>query len=272
VAITGAGSGIGRALAVALAAEGCHVALSDIDESGLTETVDMCAGHEIQVSSQRVDVADRRAMFNWAERVVSDHGKVNLIFNNAGVALSYTVESMSFEDLEWIMGVNFWGVVNGTKAFLPHLATSGEGHIVNLSSVFGLIGIPSQSGYNASKFAVRGFTEALRIELKSERSPVSCTTVLPGGVKTNIVRNARLDSALPNQNDDPDAAFQRTALTTPEDAAKSILRAVRSDRRRVLVGPDAKVLDILSRLPAGVYEWPLILGGRIGARRSKAQR
>jgi NAD(P)-dependent dehydrogenase (short-subunit alcohol dehydrogenase family) len=269
-AITGAASGIGRAVAVSLASEGCHLALSDIDERGLSETVAMCEGSGTKVSSQRVNVANRNEMFDWAEDVVSDHGKVNLIFNNAGVALGFTVESMSIEDLDWLMGVNFFGVVYGTKAFLPHLAASGEGHIVNVSSVFGLIGIPSQSAYNAAKFAVRGFTDALRIELKSERSPVSCTTVHPGGVKTNIVRNARLDpEALRTQDGDPDAAFQRIALTTPKDAAASILRAVRRDRRRVLIGPDAKVIDVLSRLPAGAYHWPLILAGRLAARRSK---
>jgi NAD(P)-dependent dehydrogenase (short-subunit alcohol dehydrogenase family) len=272
-AITGSGSGIGRALAVALATEGCHLALSDVDAIGLSETVAMCEGHGIKVSSQRVDVADRNAMFTWAEQVVADHGRVNLIFNNAGVALSYTVESMSIEDLEWLMGVNFWGVVYGTKAFLPHLAASGEGHIVNVSSIFGLIGIPSQSAYNAAKFAVRGFTDALRIELKSERSPVSCTTVHPGGVKTNIVRNARLDpETVQSQTEDPGVAFQRIAMTTPQDAAKTILTAVRKDRRRVLIGNDAKVIDLLARLPAGFYHWPMILGGRLAARRSKSQR
>lgn len=192
-AVTGAASGIGRAVALELASRGCHLALSDVDEAGLAETARLCDGHGVELTHEIVDVADRGAVLTWADQVVADHGRVHLVVNNAGVALSYPVETMSFDDIEWLMGINFWGVVNGTKAFLPHLAAAGEGHIVNVSSVFGLIGIPGQSAYNAAKFAVRGFTDALRIELKSSGSPVSCTTVHPGGVKTNIVRNARLD-------------------------------------------------------------------------------
>ena len=190
-AITGAASGIGRALAQDLAGRGTHLALCDIDEIGLAETVALCEGLGIKVTSQRVDVADRDAVFAWADQVVADHGKVNLVFNNAGVALGATIEAMSYEDFEWLMNINFWGVVHGTKAFLPHLKAAGEGHIVNVSSVFGLISIPSQSAYNAAKFGVRGFTDALRMELEVERCDVSSTTIHPGGIKTNIARNAR---------------------------------------------------------------------------------
>ena len=172
-AITGAGSGIGRALARDLARRGAHLALSDIDEVGLAETVALCEGAGVKVTSQRVDVADRAAVYAWADQVVADHGKVNLIFNNAGVALGATIEAMSYEDFEWLMDINFWGVVHGTKAFLPHLIAAGEGHIVNLSSVFGLLGIPAQSAYNAAKFGVRGFTDALRIELEVADNGVS---------------------------------------------------------------------------------------------------
>ena len=161
-AVTGAGSGIGRAVASELARRGAEVALCDVDEAGLAETAARIQATGTRVSSQRVDVADRKAMEEWADKVAADHGKVNLIVNNAGVALGANVETMSYEDLEWLMGVNFWGVVHGTKAFLPHLRAAGEGHIVNVSSVFGMVGIPSQSAYNAAKFAVRGFTEALR--------------------------------------------------------------------------------------------------------------
>ena len=150
----------------------------------------------MKVTVAPVDVADRAAVFAWADRVVAEHGAVHLVVNNAGVGLGATVEAMSYEDFEWLMGINFWGVVHGTKAFLPHLAASGEGHIVNLSSVFGLISVPSQSAYNAAKFAVRGFTDALRMELEIAGSPVSCTTVHPGGVKTNIARNARIDASV----------------------------------------------------------------------------
>ncbi|HKY14306.1 MAG TPA: SDR family oxidoreductase [Microthrixaceae bacterium] len=272
-AITGAASGIGRALALELAAAGCHLALSDIDEAGLAETVVMCEGRGVKITSERVDVSDKNAMVAWAESVVADHGKVNLVFNNAGVALGYTVEAMSYEDFEWLMGINFWGVVHGTKAFLPHLKASADGHIVNVSSVFGLISVPTQSAYNSAKFAVRGFTDALRIELKSERSTVSSTTVHPGGVKTNIARNARFDPDVAGaglkDGDDPAAAFDRIARSTPTQAAQEILRAVQRDRRRVVVGADGKLIDLISRLPAGVYQWPVIIAGRLAQRSAR---
>lgn len=256
-AITGAGSGIGRALAVELSRRGAHLALSDVDEEGLAATVGMCEGHGIKVTSTQVDVADRAAMEAWAEQVVADHGNVNLIFNNAGVGLGATVASMSYDDFEWLMSINFWGVVHGTKAFLPHLVASGEGHIVNISSVFGLIPIPSQSAYNAAKYAVRGFTDALRIELGQADGNVSCTTIHPGGIKTNIARNSRLDDTAPDFYGTAEQAhedFDKLALTTPEKAAHQILKAVERNRRRALIGPDAKALDLLSRLPAGINQ------------------
>jgi NAD(P)-dependent dehydrogenase (short-subunit alcohol dehydrogenase family) len=260
-AITGAGSGIGRALAIDLASQGASLALSDVDEVGLAETVGRCEGHGAKVTSQRVDVADRAAVFAWADQVVADHGKVNLIFNNAGVAVAATVEAVSFEDFEWIMSINFWGVVNGTKAFLPHLKASGEGHVVNISSVFGLVSIPMQSTYNAAKFGVRGFTDALRMELEIERAPVSSTTIHPGGIKTNIARNARVD---PGAGGKAEVAkqFDKLAMTTPEKAAKQILAAVQANKRRALIGPDAKLFDLMSRLPAGLYQRVLVFGAR----------
>ncbi len=192
-----------------------------------------------------------------------DHGRVNLIVNNAGVALGATVESMSYEDFEWLMNINFWGVVYGTKAFLPHLKASGEGHVVNVSSVFGLISVPSQAAYNAAKFAVRGFTDSLRMELEIEGAHVSVTTVHPGGIKTNIVRNARMDPSVTELAGDLEQArsdFERAFITTPEKAARQILTAVGRDRRRALIGPDAKVIDLVSRLPAGLYQKVLIRG------------
>lgn len=265
-AVTGAGSGIGRALAVELSRRGCHVAISDIDDVGLAATVAACEGHGVKVSSQRVDVADRAAVHDWADEVVADHGRVNLIFNNAGVAMSATVESMSYEDLEWLMGIDFWGVVHGTKAFLPHLKAAGEGHVVNISSVFGLVGIPTQSAYNAAKFAVRGFTDALRVELEAERCGVSATSVLPGGVRTGIARNARVDPSTAAVAGDLERArvnFERILLTTPEAAAQQILRSVQRNRRRALVGPDAVLLDAVSRLPVGVSQRALVLGSRL---------
>ncbi len=266
-AITGAGSGIGRALATRLARSGADLALSDIDPDGLAETLGRCEGLGVKVSSSHVDVADREAMYCWADQVVAEHGKVNLIFNNAGVALGATIESMSYEDFEWLMGINFWGVVYGTKAFLPHLKASGEGHIVNMSSVFGLISVPAQSAYNAAKFAVRGFTDALRIELEMTPCGVSSTTIHPGGIKTAIVRNARFDESTASLAGDIDKAqkrFNMIALTTPEKAARQILAAVAKNRRRALIGPDAKVIDMLGRLPAGLYQRVLATGaGRL---------
>jgi len=264
-AITGAGSGIGRALAVNLSRRGSHLALSDIDEVGLAETVTLCEGTGVKVTSHRLDVAERAAVYAWADTVVAEHGKVNLVINNAGVALGATIESMSYEDFEWLMGINFWGVVYGTKAFLPHLKASGEGHIVNLSSVFGLISVPSQSAYNAAKFGVRGFTDALRMELEIEGAPVSCTTIHPGGIKTNIARNARMDESVTALAGDKEKArndFDKVAITSPAKAARQILAAVENNRRRALIGPDAKVIDLLSRLPIGLYERMLVRGAR----------
>ena len=261
-AITGAGSGIGRSLAVELAGRGTLLALSDIDEVGLAETVALCEGSGVKVTSRRLDVADRQAVHAWADQVVADHGKVNLVVNNAGVALIANVEDMSYDDLEWLMNINFWGVVHGTKAFLPHLKAAGEGHIVNVSSVFGLVSVPSQSAYNAAKFAVRGFTDALRIELEIDPCGVSCTTVHPGGIKTNIARTARIHENAADLAGDADLGpqFEKVAMTSPDKAARQILAAVQADRRRTLVGPDAKVIDLIARLPARLYQRLLVRG------------
>lgn len=262
-AVTGAGSGIGRALAVELIGRGAQVALSDIDEVGLAETVAACEGRGAKVTSARVDVSDRASVQAWADQVVDEHGRVNLIVNNAGVALVAPISEMSHEDLEWLIDINFWGVVHGTTAFLPHLRAAGEGHLVNLSSVFGLMAIPSQSAYNAAKFAVRGFTDCLRMELEIEDSGVSATTVHPGGIRTNIVRSARIHERFSGASGRDNAAqFDRVARTSPEKAARVILDAVVADKRRVLVGPDARAFDLLSRLPAGLVQRVLVAGGK----------
>lgn len=256
-AITGAGSGIGRELAIELGRRKCHLALSDVNEDGLQETVEQVQLSGVRVTSQKVDVADRQAVYAWADQVVEDHGKANLIFNNAGVALASTVEGMSYGDFEWLMDVNFWGVVYGTKAFLPHLKTSGEGHIVNISSIFGLAGIPSQSAYNAAKFAVRGFTESLRQELDMMSCGVSATSVHPGGIKTAIARSGRIDSSIRDLGiDDVDtgAKFERAFITGADKAARVILDGVRRDDRRILIGPDARVFDWLVRLFPSSYQ------------------
>ena len=262
-AITGAGSGIGRCLAEQLAKRGAHLALADVNEAGLAETVARCEGHGVKITTERVDVADRDAVFAWADHVVEDHGRVNLVFNNAGVALIADIEPMAIKDMEWLMGINLWGVVHGTQAFLPHLTESGEGHVVNLSSVFGLLAFPGQSAYNAAKFGVRGFTDCLRMELEISRSCVSSTTVHPGGIKTNIARNTRIGG----DAEDPSTAlrdfietFEKSAMTTPEKAAAVILRAVERNKRRVTIGPDAKIVDLVSRLPAVIPQTILVKG------------
>jgi len=264
-AITGAASGIGRSLARGLVQRGAHVALCDLDGEGLSATVDACDGQGVKVTSRVVDVADAGAVGAWARDVVDTHGQVNLIVNNAGVAVAGTVAGTPREDLEWLMGINFWGVVNGTTSFLPHLEAAGEGHVVNISSVFGLVSVPSQSAYNASKFAVRGFTDALRMELEIAGSPVSCTTVHPGGIRTDIARNARINDTVVDYAGSADAArrgFDRVARTSPDRAAQVIIDAVERDRRRVLIGADARVIDLASRLPAGWYQRVLVAGAR----------
>ncbi|MGH8430200.1 MAG: SDR family NAD(P)-dependent oxidoreductase [Solimonas sp.] len=257
-AITGAASGMGRELAVELAKQGCAVAISDVNEAGLAETAALARAYNVKVTAQKLDVAQRAAVYAWADQVVADHGKVNLVFNNAGVALGSTVEGMSYEDFEWLMGINFWGVVYGTKAFLPHLKAAGEGHIINTSSIFGIGGIPSQSAYNAAKFAVRGFTESLRQELDMANCGVSATSVHPGGIKTNIAAAARFAGDMKDFTGADDvkakANFEKLFITTANSAAQTILRAVQRDSRRVLVGPDAVVFDAVVRLLPTAYQ------------------
>ena len=256
-AITGAGSGIGRQLALELVRRKCHVALSDVNAVGLQETVSQARGSGVRVTSHKVDVADRGAVYAWADEVADEHGKVNLIFNNAGVGLASTVERMSYEDFEWLMNINFWGVVYGTKAFLPHLKASGEGHAINISSVFGLAGIPSQSAYNSAKFAVRGFTESLRQELDMLDCGVSATSVHPGGIKTAIARSSRIDSSIRDLGvNDVDTAenFEKAFITGADKAARVILDGVRRNQRRVLIGPDARVFDWMVRLLPSSYQ------------------
>lgn len=258
-AITGAASGMGRTLALQLAQQGCHLALSDVNEAGLAETAQQVRQHGVKVTTAKLNVADREAMNAWAEQVVSDHGKVNLIFNNAGVALGAFLETVKPEDFEWIMGINFWGVVWGTQAFLPHIKRAGEGHIINTSSLFGLLALPTQGTYNASKFAVRGFTEALRQELDMEKGGVSATCVHPGGIRTNIARDARMDHSIEERTGGSaqaaKARFDKMLNTTTADsAARQILRAVLRNQRRVLVGPDAVFLDKVVRLLGSWYQ------------------
>jgi NADP-dependent 3-hydroxy acid dehydrogenase YdfG len=243
--ITGAGSGIGRALAQLLAQKGCRLALADINEASLKETA---ASLQAEVMTQKLDVADRAAVYAFAERVKQQFGTAHVVVNNAGVAVSQTVNDLSWEDFEWLMGINFWGVAYGTKAFLPMLLAQDEGAIVNISSVFGIIGVPTQSAYNAAKFAVRGFTEALRHELKD--TGVRAISVHPGGIKTNIARASRFyrDPLGNSDHASMAARFDKLARTTPESAAATIVRGIEKGSPRVLIGADAVLIDKIQRL------------------------
>ncbi len=257
--VTGAGSGIGRALAYDLARRGARLALSDVDATGLAETVKQVRVIGARVHDTRLDVTERPAVLRYADEVAAEYGVVHIVINNAGIAFTGDVEAMSFEQIERVMNVDFWGVVNGTKAFLPHLIASGEGHIVNISSLFGLLSVPGQSAYNAAKFAVRGFTEALRQEMLANGHPVNVTCVHPGGIKTAITRNA---GAVDGVDAAAIAEFfdAKLAKTTPEAAAKSILRAVTRNKPRAVVGMDAKVLDVVVRVLGPAYQRILVKG------------
>lgn len=270
-AITGAGSGIGRALALGLARQGCHLALSDVNAAGLRETAEMARALGVKALETQVNVADRDAVQAWAAQVVAEYGRVNAIFNNAGVAQGGTVEGNDYADYEWIMNINFWGVVHGTKAFLPHLKASGAGHIINTSSVFGLFAQPGMSAYNASKFAVRGFTESLRQELDMAACGVSASCVHPGGIKTNIALTARMNDSLSSVTgqgvDQGRQQFNDQLLrTTPEQAAKVIINGVLANKRRILIGGDAVALDAMQRLLPALYQRLVIGSMRLAAR------
>ncbi len=251
--ITGAGSGIGRALAYDLARRGAIIAISDVDGTGLAETAKQVRVIGAKVHQARLDVTDRAAVLSYADEIAAEFGTVNIVINNAGIAFTGDVEQMSFEQIERVIDVDFWGVVNGTKAFLPHLIASGDGHVVNISSLFGLMAMPGQSAYNAAKFAVRGFTEALREEMLVNGHPVRVTCVHPGGIKTAIARNAGVvDGA--DQAALAELFDKKLAKTSPESAAKTIVRAVIGNRPRSVVGLDAKVLDLLVRVTGPGYQ------------------
>lgn len=251
--VTGAASGIGRALACELARRGATLAISDVDEVGLAETARQVRTIGAKVHEQRLDVTDRAAVLTYADVVAAEFGAVNMIFNNAGIAFTGDIADMSFEQIERVMDVDFWGVVNGTKAFLPYLIASGDGHVVNISSLFGLLSVPSQGAYNAAKFAVRGFTEALRQEMIVAGHPVNVTCVHPGGIQTAIARNA---GAVDGQDPGALAEFfdKKLAKTSADSAARVILRAVAFNAPRSVVGFDAKFLDLVVRLLGSRYQ------------------
>jgi short-subunit dehydrogenase len=251
--ITGAGSGIGRALAIQLAQRNCNLALADLDVDRLKETQAATAATGVHSSIHEINVADRNAMEAFAAEVVAEHAAVHLLLNNAGVTLINGIDEFDDEGFKWVMNTNFWGVVYGTKAFLPHLLATEEAHIVNLSSLFGLMSVPFQAAYCSSKFAVRGFTEALKMELAGTSIGVSC--VHPGGIRTGIVKNSRFRSDnLSMTKHELTSRFESVARTTADRAAAKILRGIEKNKRRILIGPDARLADWIVRLYPGAYE------------------
>lgn len=273
VTITGAASGMGRALALHCASLGSKLAISDIDEKGVQETGERArkAGAPA-VDVIKLDVADRAAIHAWAARVKEKLGGADVLVNNAGVSLSCSVETMRDEDFEWLFGINFWGVVNGCKAFLPQLQEKPEANIVNLSSVFGIIGVPSQSAYCAAKFAVRGYSESLRQELALSKSRVRITCVHPGGIKTEIAKRGRhYQDPLGAPTDTATAAanFEQAARTTAEQAAQQIARAILKNQARLLIGPDAVAIDVMARSLPATYDKVVGQFLKAAARRGK---
>ncbi|WP_128923695.1 SDR family NAD(P)-dependent oxidoreductase [Bradyrhizobium guangxiense] len=257
-AITGAASGIGRALAIELAQRGCDLALADRDEAGL-KALAAEIGRDRKVSLHRVDVGEAGDIAQFASEATSTHPALGIVVNNAGVALMGSFEEIDQAQMDWLFDINFWGVVHGTRAFLPHLKTRGEAHIVNLSSIFGIIAPPGQSAYAAAKFAVRGFSESVRHELAVAGSPVRLSIVHPGGVSTAIARNARTgvgvtDNARRAQSIE---RFENAAKTTPKDAALRIIRGIEKNEPRILIGNDARFMDLLQRFRPGTYWAPL---------------
>lgn len=258
VAISGAGSGIGRALAHEFARHGCLLSLSDINPHAVEETANPLRAQGVQVITQPVDVGSLDQVTAWADRTRAHFGRIHVVVNNAGVALSGTVGALRMQDYEWVMQINFWGVVYGSKVFLPHLEAAGEGHIVNISSIFGISAQPLMSGYNASKYAVRGFTESLRQDLELADSCVSASCVHPGGIKTNIAKTARVDASVATLTGKSEAEatreFEMSFITTPAQAARVIVKGVLRNQRRILIGPDARLLDWLVRLMPALYQ------------------
>ena len=262
VVITGAGSGIGRALAVDIARRGGLLALSDVNEENLAETVELTkrAGAP-EVKADRLDVADREAFRAYADHVLTHFGRVNVVVNNAGVALSGRIEDLEWDDIDWIIGIDFWGVVHGTKFFLPALIESGDAHIVNISSLFGLVSMPDQGFYNAAKYAVRGFTEALREEMLIDGYRVGVTAVHPGGIKTAVARSARY-SAKDDAAKTAQFFDEKLAKMPPERAAEIIVKGILKNQARVLVGLDAHLIHNFGKFTGSRYQDIVALGAK----------
>ncbi|TWB60334.1 short-subunit dehydrogenase [Bradyrhizobium sacchari] len=257
-AITGAASGIGRALAVEFARRGCDLALADRDEAEL-KALAAEIGPTRKVSVHRVDVSKPDDITQFAAEATAAHPSLGIVVNNAGVALLGSFEEIDQAQMEWLFDINFWGVVHGTRAFLPHLKTMAEAHIINISSIFGIIAPPGQSAYAAAKFAVRGFSESVRHELAVAGSPVKLSVVHPGGVATSIARSSRTgvgvtDNARRAQMIE---RFENAAKTTPKDAALRIIKGIERNEPRILIGNDARFMDLLQRFRPGTYWAPL---------------
>jgi len=260
-AVTGAASGIGRALALELSARGCDLALADRDEAGLQQVAaEIGKDHpKRKISTHRVDVGDPSQIQDFAKAAIAAHPGLNIVINNAGVALLGAFNEVDQAQMEWLININFWGVVHGTRAFLPHLSHRREAHIVNLSSLFGIIAPPGQTAYVASKFAVRGFSESLRHELQAAGSPVRLSVVHPGGVATNIVRNSRTGTGVTDNARRAESIerFDQVAKTTAEAAALRIIQGIEKNQPRILIGNDARFMDILQRLRPATYWAPI---------------
>jgi NAD(P)-dependent dehydrogenase (short-subunit alcohol dehydrogenase family) len=260
--VTGAASGIGRATSIALAREGCDLAISDVNQIGLSETAAEVRALGRRVRQDRVDVADKERMRAYADEVFADFGKVNIVVNNAGVALAGDFADLSLEDFEWIVGINFWGVVYGCKFFLPYLKKADEAHIVNLSSLFGLVGVPTQSSYCATKFAVRGLSEALWVELQQQG--IGVTSVHPGGVRTNIAKSARYGNEGSDKLRKEGIDMIERFSVPPEHCAKLIVSAIKKNKMRLLVTRETHLIDSLKRLWPALPQRVLLAGRRRG--------
>jgi len=259
-AVTGAANGIGRALAVELAARGCDLALADRDEAGLqTLAAEIAKAGQQKVSVHRVDVGEPAQIADFAERAIAAHPALNIVVNNAGVALLGQFSEIEQEQMDWLMNINFWGVVHATRAFLPQLARQREAHIVNLSSIFGIIAPPGQTAYCSAKFAVRGFSESLRHELAMANSPVRLSVVHPGGVATDIARNSRTGAGVTDNARRAESIerFDKVAKTSPQAAALRIIRGIEKNQPRILIGNDAPMMDLLQRFRPATYFAPL---------------
>lgn len=259
-ALTGAASGIGRALAIELAARGCDLALADRDEAGLQAlAAELAKSGAVKITTHRVDVSEPAEIAEFAQAAIAAHPGLNIVINNAGVALMGNFSEIDQAQMDWLMNINFWGVVHATRAFLPHLAQRREAHIVNLSSIFGIVAPPGQTAYCAAKFAVRGFSESLRHELRTAESPVRLSVVHPGGVATNIARNSRSGSGVTDNARRAESIerFDNAARTTPAAAAERIIAGIEKNQPRILIGFDAQLLDVVQRLRPSTY-WKLL--------------